>query len=568
MAQPPALLGPDGAPVPAGLADAVRKGALSRPARSGMRASWGDAGGKGYFPYEASNWTSQEMGDWLPWIRSPDSEINLFRDRMVARARDMVRNDGWAAGSIGRILDSTIGNSYRFISNPDWRWLKRFDPAFDEQWAEEFAEAWEATWRGYSEDLRRYNDVGRKLTVAQQFRLGLRHKLVDGDDVTVTHWLPDRVGYGAADFATAFQVVDPDRLCNPYQMVDTRELRGGVHIQPNTGEPLGYWFRRAEPNDWYNSAESMEWEYVAREDEDGFLRVIHDFDHDRAGQNRGVSIFAPILSRLKMLARYYGVELQAATIASVFGLYITSPFDPEMVEQALQGPSANPDGYLGAYQDLRDNFHKKNAPMFNGVRVPMLAPGEGVHAVSAARPNEQFSPFTHEMLRSVAAVTGQSAEQVTQDYSETNYSSARAAIVEAEKTFNRRMWEFNLNTATPVASCVMHEAMERNLLPMPLKAWKAPSFLEGRTAFVRGRWLGVAAGWVDPVAERQGEILGLDAGFGTLEESCARQGADWRDNLRQRARESREMERLGLPRPQWMGEKVTATEDSKKPKAA
>ena len=39
------------------------------------------------FPYEASNLQTPEMGDWQPWIRSPDSEINLHRDRMVARSR-------------------------------------------------------------------------------------------------------------------------------------------------------------------------------------------------------------------------------------------------------------------------------------------------------------------------------------------------------------------------------------------------------------------------------------------------------------------------------------------------
>jgi capsid protein len=223
---------------------------------------------------------------------------------------------------------------------------------------------------------------------------------------------------------------------------------------------------------------------------------------------------------------------------------------------------------MGAYQDLRETFHQKHAPMFNGVRVPILAPGEKPEAVAAARPNSEFSPFAQEMHRSVAAVLGMSAEQYTQDRSRTNYSSERSGIVDAEKSYRRRLHDFNLNTATPVASCVMHEAMERRLLPMPPKAWRAPSFLEGRTAFVRGRWLGVAAGWVDPVSERQGEVLGLDAGFGTLEESCARQGADWRDNLRQRARERAEMDRLGIPHPQWMGEAVTATEASRKPQAA
>ncbi|MDP0919950.1 phage portal protein, partial [Klebsiella pneumoniae] len=77
-----------------------------------------------------------------------------------------------------------------------------------------------------------------------------------------------------------------------------------------------------------NSVESMDWERVEREDEDGWHRVIHDFEQDRAGQNRGVGVFTPVLARFKMLARYYGVELQAATIAATFGTYVTSPYDP------------------------------------------------------------------------------------------------------------------------------------------------------------------------------------------------------------------------------------------------
>jgi len=72
--------------------------------------------GQSVFPYEASNWSTQEMGNWLPWIRSPDAEINQFRDRMVARSRDLVRNDGWAAGGITRILDNTVWSCDLFDS--------------------------------------------------------------------------------------------------------------------------------------------------------------------------------------------------------------------------------------------------------------------------------------------------------------------------------------------------------------------------------------------------------------------------------------------------------------------
>jgi capsid protein len=98
------------------------------------------------FPYDAADWYSSEMSEWLPWIRSPDGEINQFRDRMVARSRDLRRNDGWAAGAITRILDSTIGGAYRLSSMPDYRSLSRFAKGFDASWAEDFRSSSDWRW--------------------------------------------------------------------------------------------------------------------------------------------------------------------------------------------------------------------------------------------------------------------------------------------------------------------------------------------------------------------------------------------------------------------------------------
>jgi lambda family phage portal protein len=201
----------------------------------------------------------------------------------------------------------------------------------------------------------------------------------------------------------------------------------------------------------------------------------------------------------------------------------------------------------------------------------MLAPGESIESVAPMRPNSSFSPFTHEMLRGFASVLGMSAEQVHNDYSEASWSSARAGIVEAEKTFVRRLNDFNDNTATPVYATWLGEAFDNGEVPLPRNA---PAYLEARTAFSKCQWLGAARGWVDPVAERQGAVLGLDAGFGTLENEAAKQGSDWRENLHQRAAERDLMDELRLPHPVWMGEdksKVVdedATQNSKKPQAA
>ncbi|MTK12696.1 MAG: phage portal protein [Clostridiaceae bacterium] len=532
-------------------------------AKPGANSYWPptDLAPGGVFPYDAANWQTQEMGNWVPWIRSPDAEINIFRDRMVARIRDLARNDGWVAGAIGRVLDSTIGGNYRLSAKPDYDALSLIDRAFDADWADEFQVTVEALWRGHAANIGRYNDTSRQMTFTQQCRLALRHHVIDGEALIVSHWMPERVAPLASHYATSFLVVDPDRLSNPDQMVDTQYLRGGVEID-NHGVPLAYHIRKAHQNDWYNSVESMQWERVEREDPDGWLRVIHAFDHERAGQNRGVSLFAPIISRLKMLARFYGVTLQAATVAATFGTYVTSPYDPAMVEDALDGG----DEELNSYQAIRADWAEHRPALLNGVRVPTLAPGEKIESVSAERPSGEFSPFTHEMLRGLAAVLGVSAEQVTNDYSESSWSSARAGIVEAEKTFERRCDNFDSDVATPMYATWLREPLEAGLLPLP-RSVGVSNVLELLTPLSRCEWLGAARGWVDPVAERQGAILGLDAAFSTLEKECAKQGMDWRENIRQRARERRMFEELGLPPPAWSGQEITATEASQKPEA-
>lgn len=522
--------------------------ALSPAAPANRRASASMNGSApSVFPYEAASWQTQEMGNWLPWIRSPDAEINQFRDRMVARSRDLVRNDGWAAGGITRILDNTVGANFRLSASPDYRALAALtgNKGFDASWAEEFRRTAEALWRGYAEDIGRYNDVSRQLTIAQQIRLAFRHKLIDGDSLIVGYWLPDRVGYGRARYATSFLLVDPDRLSNPWQMMDSKYMRGGVEID-DFGVPLAYHIRKAEQNDWYNSVEANTWERLEREDPDGFMRVIHDFERDRAGQNRGVGVFTPVLARFKMLASYYGIELQAATIAATFGTYITSPFDPALVQDAVVGD----DSELSQYQSLRSDWAQERPAMLNGARVPTLAPGESIESVAAAHPHSGFSEFSHEMLRTFAASIGVSAEQITQDWSKTNYSSARAALLESWKTMQRRTTEFKIGTVTPMYSSVLHEMMERGDLPLPRGA---PDFLEARTAYSKCDWLGVARGWVDPVKEKQGSILGMDAGLSTLQRECAEQGLDYEEVIEQRAREVRLFVEKGLPPPNWYG---------------
>jgi lambda family phage portal protein len=532
-----AILGPDGREID------------RKPSRARALAG-GNYRGLGNPPYDAADLYDPHLAAWTPYLWSPDAEINIYRDRIVSRVRDMVRNDGWASGSVTRILDSTIGANLRPVAKPDYRMLAAMTglSTFDHDWSKEFGRAVDAHWRSWAgDDLGHYCDVTRNQSFSQMMRAAFRHKLVDGDALAVVKWMPDRLGLGRARYATAIQLVDPDRLSNPQMRFDQLSVRGGVEIDDN-GATIAYYIRKAHAGDWFSAALSVTWERVMRETAWGRPIVVHDFDGDRASQHRGgIGIFAPILQRLKMLIKYDGVELDAAIINSIFAAYVESPFDQEFVAEALDSGEK-----LNAYQESRAEFHTDptHRIVLGGNRIPILFPGERINSVVANRPAGNFQNFERTVLHNVASGLGLSAKQVSNDWSDVNYSSARGALLEAWKTLSRRRDEFAAGFCAPIRGAWLEESFEEDDLPLPAGA---PPFMAARNAYARARWMGPGRGWIDPVAEKQGAILGMDGALTTLEDECAEQGLEYEEVLEQRRFEVELFKEYGLPLPEWAG---------------
>lgn len=512
-------------------------------------------------PYDAADPWNRDFSGWRAWLGSPDTEINPFRDLLVARIRDLVRNDGWAAGAVTRLLDAVVGGHFRLVAKPHWMLLRSRARGFDAEWASQFSEAVEARWQAFSEDLGRWCDISRRLTFSQITRLAFRHKLVDGDALAIAHWEPERIGIGRAQYATAYQLVDPDRLSNPYMVPDQALLRGGVEID-EYGAAVAYHIRRAHQADWFVPERAYTWQRIPRETRWGRAIVVHDFDSERAATHRAPGgVLKPILGRLRMLWQYDATELQSAIVNATLAAYIESPFDHSMMAEALNAPS--PDKEFLWYLQQRDEWRSRREHDFllNGARLPILFPGEKINAIQQTRPGGNFEAFEQAVLRNVAAAVGLSAEQVSGDWSRTNYSAARAALLEAWKGMARMRLDFARGFATPLFANWLEEEFDRGELPLPQGA---PDFVEAKNAYCGCRWMGPGRGWVDPLNERRGAVLGLDAGFSTLEQECSEQGLDYREVLAQRAYEFRLMREYGLPRPQW----ATGEESAKSPETA
>ncbi|MDY0882297.1 phage portal protein [Dongia soli] len=476
--------------------------------------------------YHAADFTGQDLAGWHPGLASADMDLLYERDAITARIRDMARNDGWASGIVSSELDNVIGSGLRLSAKPDWRALNQ-----TREWAHDWGTRAEALWRTYANDPGKYCDASRHSQMGGVFGLGYRHYLQDGDALATLLWKPGRGG----KWATAVRVIDPDRLSNPLSQMDSDHIRGGVEIDEDTAA-IAYYIRKRHPADIPSaSMNSFVWERVPRETAWGRPVIVHFYDKTRDGQTRGVGRLTPILEKLKMVSKASKVELQAAVLNSIFAAFIESPFDHELLTEILEeGNGAK----INGYQDARAAFHAQRQVSLNGIRIPTLFPGDKFSFQTAARPNVAFVEFERAMLRNIAAGTGLSYEQISRDWSQSNYSSARGALLETWKTLITRRRAFAASFATPIYGAFLEEAIDRGELEEPAGA---PSFYDARAAYCHCQWIGPGRGWVDPVKEKQGALIGINGAMSTLEAECAEQGVDYQEVIEQIGREIAEL---------------------------
>jgi len=495
------------------------KAGSSRPAARGALAS--------PEAYDAGDVTAGELRVWHPDREHPDSELGWARGAVTARARDLARNNGYAAGAVQKEIDGVIGANFRPSAKPDHRAL-----GISREAAAEVADEMECAWRLWADDPGFRCDATRTQSWGGMAGLAYRSYVLDGDALAMLHWRADAQGY-AGHLATAVRVLDADLLGNPQDAADAATLRGGVEVDAH-GAAVAYHLRREHPLSVWGSGAYV-WNRIEREEAWGRPRVVHFFDKHRDGQTRGVSRFAPIIEALKMEDKYGRVELASAVLGAILGLFVSSQLDPETVSDLLDDGAA---GYL-ALDSARTTLAETKGLTFGGVRIPVLPPGDDIKAVAATRPNGNFALFEAAVLRRIAAGIGISYEQLSSDWSQVNYSSARAALIDIWRGWTARRQQFARRFCDPIRWAVIEEAIDAGLVTLPRGA---PRFDQGAGAWLRAKWIGPGRGFVDPVKEAQAAAMRVALGLETMEDVTAElTGNDYQDNLAQIAQEISQM---------------------------
>jgi lambda family phage portal protein len=256
------------------------------------------------------------------------------------------------------------------------------------------------------------------------------------------------------------------------------------------------------------------------------------------------------LRQFKGLKRYSDAEIESNALRALFSgvLYTDNPGD---AEEAL-----DLDRVEKLHAARTAAYGEKGFRFADGVRIPALFPTDRLEFLGLDRPGQDFEAFFRVFARSIAAALGLTYEQLTQDYSQTNYSSMRAALLDVYRFINDKQALKVAKVNAPLLLAVIEDAVDSGLLTLPPGC---PDLYECPGAFVAGRWLGPPKGWVDPVKEALGSAARMENGLSTLEREAAEQGGDWEADARQRARERRFLEEVGAPLPAAWSDQATKT---------
>lgn len=476
---------------------------------------------------------------WSPALRSADMDILPNKDIANSRARDLVRNDSFYQGGSSLHKDNIVGSMFRLNAKPEAKVL-----GLDETWATEFQEEVEAKFTLAAESENNWIDASRYNTFTSMIRLGVGVYLMGGEILASVEWIRET----ARPFSTAIQMLELERLSNPLGEMDTPKLRGGI-AKNVYGAPQGYWIRMAHPSDYANPDRYFH-KFVKARKPWGRLQMIHILEQQRVDQTRGISEMVASLKEGKTARKFRDIVLQNAIVNATYAASIESELPPDAAYQAIGGGNITEaiTQYAGGYLSAVSEYVGDNKGFYlDGVKVPHLFPGTKLNLRPAGSGGDLGSDFENSLLRYVAANLGVSFEQISRDYSKTNYSSIRAAMTETWKFMQARKKMVADRFASIIYRLWLEEMINKGeITSLPRNAIDLYYTGLGAEAFSSCDWIGASRGQIDELKETQAATLRLKYNLSTYEDEHARLGKDWRKQFAQIKREKELMEELDI----------------------
>jgi len=434
-----------------------------------------------------------QMHRRLRGFRASRAHVNTLiagaGETITARARWLVRNNGYAANAVEAFACNVVGDG-----------IKPSSSIADAALKEELQTLWlawtdEADAEGLTDFYGLQRRATREVFLAGEVFLRIRPRRTS-DGLTVPLQL---------------QMLPSEML--PLNM--NRELQGGGQIRQGIefnaiGRRVAYHFLRRHPGDMTDPGLAGETVRIPASD------IIHIIDPVEAGQLRGVSRFAPSIVKLFTLDLYDDAELERKKIAAMFAMFITSPAPETPLEPADEDLEVEPG------------------------QVVRLDPGEDVSTPATPDSGSTYEPFQYRTLLQISAALGVPYGYLTNDTAKGNFSNTRISLAD----FRRRIsaWQHG------VLVYQMCRAVWTRWLDMAVLsgALDLPEYDAKRRQYQACMWLPTKWDWVDPMKDASAEILQIEAGLKSRTQALSERGYDAEQVEREIAAERQRELALGL----------------------
>lgn len=450
---------------------------------------------------------SRLSNDWVSSAMEKADANSWDAYALRVRSRDLMRNDPVAFAVIDTMITNVIGYGLQLQSDINAKKL-----GVSEEKAAKIQDACEDVFSEWSKDA----DKARVLNFNEYQRLAFQKIMVDGEAIVLPTWDEQP----RKEFGRCLQMLESEEL--DANWIPNDNTLNGITFDTN-GAPKTYWLKKYKKTEGLTTP--MNPQAIRARDEMGRPNVLHIFETNRPNQTRGLPKLTPVMSKFQDFNEYLEAEIVAARVAACLAVFVQK-------NDAITAAQA-----MGA--DDYDYYGQRQQDIEPGV-INYLEPGETIAVVDPKR-NDSIGAFTESIMRIVGMATGLPYELLVKDFSKTNYSSARAALLEARRQFDfYRKW-FADKFCQPIYDLVLEEAYYRGRLPITQAQFENKFRL-----ITKAKWNGSPFGQIDEVKETQAAILRINSGLSSYADELTGDGKDWKNVFSQRKRENELSKEYGL----------------------
>lgn len=456
--------------------------------------------------YQAAR-ASRLMGDWSASDTSADSELSSSLRQLRARSRALCRDVSHARRAktlvVNNVIGTGIGMQAQVYTTRD-ELNDRVNDEIEMVWAE-WANA-DSCHTGGRFDF----SMLERLLMAQVFEAG--------EVIVRKHYRP----FGKSRIPFALEIIEAERIADdlvaqPATRNGRNEIRMGVEMD-EFHRPIAYYLRRRHMNELHFAVHSVPDE-VERVPAD---QIIHLAIGDRWPQTRGEPWMSAVIRTVKDISGYVEAEITRARIQA------STPWTIETPEATTSFGTEQSDGSVE--MTVEPGVAKR------------LNPGEKMNAPGTNSPNPAAEPFLRVLLRDFSVGSNTNYASVTGDYSQSNYSSSRLALLD-----DRDMWRafqawFIASFRTPIH----REWLQQAVTSEAFKTFSVDSWAFNRKKFESVRFRPRGWGWVDPTKDVEAFKEAVRCGFMTEQDVVSQSGADIEEIYEQRAKEVALAKEYGL----------------------